>query len=301
MTMHRNGRVCPPPLFVIGSPRSGTTLLRLMLTSHPALVIPPECGFVMWLYPRFGAWTAREYAVSVNRLLFAEAVSASRKFETWGLSVEDLMDALEAGEPQGFGEACACVYRLFAQRAGKAEAAWGDKNNHYLSSMETLKSIFPDARFLHIVRDGRDVACSYREVMEFESDSPYRPSLPVQIADIAARWASDVRTIGSHMMKIGTEATFELRYEDLTAEPQSELRRVCNWLGIPFADEMLQFHRENNTGPLEPSATLDWKKRTLAPVGTGTVGRHATMLSKTDAEEFVSIASTELMRFGYLH
>ncbi|MDE2234040.1 MAG: sulfotransferase, partial [Gammaproteobacteria bacterium] len=67
----------PEPFFVIGSPRSGTTLLRLILTSHPQIVVPPECGFVTWLYPTFGEWGLSEFTIPENIERFATAVKTS--------------------------------------------------------------------------------------------------------------------------------------------------------------------------------------------------------------------------------
>lgn len=288
------------PFFVIGSPRSGTTLLRLMLTSHPRLVVPPECGFMVWLHPAFGHWGAAEFADPANVSRLAGEVSASRKFETWELDRAEIETAITHRAPRTYGEACDSIYRLFCTHAGKAMATWGDKNNYYLSHIPTLRAIFPQARFIHIVRDGRDVACSYREVMTLDSHSPYRPSLPVAITQIATQWADDIRTIGAQLAAMDGDAAIELRYEDLTADPTRELTRLCDWLGERFDPGMLQFHDGNRAQHLEPAATMDWKQRTLDPVSTQTVGRHALLLAEAEASEFVAIAGSELRRYHYL-
>ena len=289
-----------PPFFVIGSPRSGTTLLRLMLTSHPRLIVPPECGFMVWLHPSFGHWGAAEFADPANVARFADEVGRSRKFETWGITRAQVESTLTGHAPQGFGDACDAIYRLYCRHSGKPTATWGDKNNYYLSHVTTLKAIFPQARFIHIVRDGRDVACSYREVMRLGSDSPYRPALPVAIGEIAAQWAQDIHTIRAQFATMDPDATIELRYEDLTADPRRELARLCDWLGEAYSPAMLDFHDANRAQHLEPSATMDWKQRTLDPVSADTVGRHAVLLDDAEASAFVAIAGDALRAYRYL-
>jgi hypothetical protein len=278
-----------PPFFVIGSPRSGTTLLRLMLTSHPQLVVPPECGFAVWLHPMFGQWKAEEFRDRGHVLRFAEAVASCRKFETWGISASHIAEAIVRDHPDSYGNACACIYRAFCARIGKSTASWGDKNNYYLSHMSIIRTIFPQARFIHIVRDGRDIACSYREVMTIRSNSPYRPLLPVAIDEIAEQWVHDIQTIRRQSKTMGSNSFMEVRYEDLTTHPKIELLRICAWLGVNFASAMLHFDQENLFRHLEPAA-----------VTSDTVGRYAWMLDESDIARFEDIAADELRHYGYL-
>ena len=287
------------PFFVIGSPRSGTTLLRLMLASHPRLVIPPECGFITWLYPTFGDWQSLDFSNPEKIKRFVGTVIASRKFETWGISANQLTDAINQHHPRDYGEACALGYRIFCEHAGKPLAIWGDKNNYYLSQIEILRAIFSQARFIHIVRDGRDIACSYREVMSIDTDSPYRPELPLKIDEIAKQWAMNIQTIRQSFSELNSSKVFELRYEDLVADPQGTLTNICSWLGVGFSSDMLQFHKVNRIHRLEPTATLDWKRRTLEPVKTSAVGRYKRQLMKSEIDTFEFIAHLELGLYGY--
>jgi LPS sulfotransferase NodH len=284
------------PFFVIGSPRSGTTLLRLMLTSHPALVVPPECGFAAWLHPQFAEWDGGTEQCG----RFVAAVAASRKFDTWGLDADALAAAFAADPPRSYAAACDRVYRAYCLAAGKPAARWGDKNNFYLEHVARLRAIFPGARFIHQVRDGRDVACSYREVMAMGSASPYRPELPTGIADIARLWAGNVRTIAHQLETIPPGDRFQVRYEDLVADPAATLAPLCAWLGVDFDVAMLRFHEANRELGLEPAATMDWKRRTTEPASAATVGRHRALLDAAEIGIFEDVAGAELRRFGYL-
>ncbi len=284
------------PFFIIGSPRSGTTLLRLMLTSNPDLVVPPECGFIAWLYPHFFGWKG---ANETNIRDFAVAVFGSKKFETWGLGREEIEQALMARRPRWYADACSAVYERFAEKNLKPQARWGDKNNYYLKHITRLSKIFVEARFVHIVRDGRDVACSYRDVMALGSKSPYRPTLPMQIGDIARQWSEDLREIRAQLSLLNDCVFFELRYEDLVSNPSVELERLCEWLGTRYTPEMLSFHQANQSNELEPKLTLDWKMRTLEPVSTSTIGRYRVLLSESEIAEFCKWADSDLRRYGY--
>lgn len=285
------------PFFIIGSPRSGTTLLRLMLTSHPHIVVPPEAGFAVWLYPLFGSNTFVD-AESLKAL--AIDIAGSRKFSTWGIPIDALAAGLRTAKPRSYGDACSSVYRLYCATHGKPSARWGDKNNFYLNHIELLRQIFPEAMYLHIVRDGRDVACSYREVMALDSSSPYLPTLPRDIRQIAETWAGDVRRIRSQLALLPPGASLELRYEDLTANPEATLQTICGWLGTGYSPDMLDFHRFNSDLALEPMATLDWKRKTLLPLNSDGVGRYLRDLQPDEVHDFVMLASSELRAYGYL-
>src|SRR5690606_27950046 len=250
----------------------------------------PECVFALWLWPAFGSWTELEFAEASRRDLLASRIVAARKFETRGLSHRVVANAITAAEPQDYAVAGAALYRLWGSRKGKSIGIWGDKNNYFLAHIGELKALFPSARFLHIVRDGRDVACSYREVMALRTSSIYRPELPVEIGEIAARWSGDVRTIRDQLGRIASDDTLELRYEDLVRDAPAELRRICLWLGVEFEARMLRFHEANRKQGLEPAATLDWKTRTLDPVNGATVSRHRSLLSDDERLTFDLIA-----------
>jgi hypothetical protein len=271
-----------------------------MLTSHPALVVPPECGFAAWLFPDYGAWGADEFADAALRARFVAAVAAARKFDTWELPAERVDAALAGRAPRDYAEACERIYRLYAATVDKPHARWGDKNNFYLNHIARLRDIWPAARFVHLVRDGRDVACSYREVMAQASTSPYAPALPTDIAKIAGTWAQDVRTIAEGLAGVPAADRFGLRYEDLTTAPEATLAPLCAFLGVAFDPAMLQFHQANREQALEPAATMDWKRRTTEPANPGTVGRHKALLSAQEIGTFEATAGAELRRHGYL-
>lgn len=287
------------PLFVLGSPRSGTSLLRLMLTSHPQLVIPPECGFILWLAPEFGAWDERSCDDGAIRGRFLSALGAARKFNTWGLSTAAVDDEIRAVRPKTYAELCAAVVRAYRRKQEKSASIWGDKNNYYVRHVAELFALYPRGRFLHIVRDVRDVACSYREVMEADFSSPFSPNLPTDIDAIADVWTKDVSRLVSDFEHIPQARKATIRYEDVVADPARVLDGICRWLSVPYCDEMLDFHARNRARGLEPEETMGWKAKTLLPIDRESVGRYRQRLSRTEADQLARRAAPWLERLGY--
>lgn len=288
------------PLFVIGSPRSGTSLLRLILTSHSQILIPPECGFIIWLHKKYGDWQARDNNEPWRRSSFITDLFKCKKFDTWfqeKAKVErDLIDC----QPASYADLCRVVYFSFASSIRKKFSIWGDKNNFHINHLDELHKLYETARFIHIVRDGRDVACSYREVMSSKSESPYAPKLVTDIGAIAVEWSSNVMKVDKFMSVIPVTHSKTIRYEDLVTETLPTIKGICSWLGVGYEAVMLDFYKENRNNKLEPALTLDWKKKTLQPITDSTVGRHSTFLRDDEHETFLKIGGRSLRRFDYI-
>jgi len=288
------------PMFIIGSPRSGTSLLRLVMTTHSQILIPPECGFIIWLQKKYADWNVSYNSDPVRVGGFLVDLFASKKFDTWLMDKDVIETQIALHKPASFAELCAVVYLAFGALTGKDFSVWGDKNNFYLNHIAKLQQLYDGARFLHIVRDGRDVACSYREVMSANSSSPYAPKLDTEISRIATEWSDNVTKVDSLLAAMPREAAMTIRYEDLVGSPRQTISIVCNWLGVKFEGEMLNFHQQNVKNKLEPELTLDWKKRTLKPISDDTVGRYARLLNEEELNRFLGIAEPALLKFSYL-
>lgn len=287
------------PLFVIGNPRSGTSLLRLMLSSHSRVLIPPECGFIVWLHDKYAQWTQASTQDAQARSAFLDDLNACKKFDTWGLAREQVETTILALQPQSYAALCGAVVFAYARAQGKDISLWGDKNNFYTQCVDTLIGLYPAARFLHIVRDGRDVAVSYREVMRSSSSSPYAPHLNTDAGDIAAEWSDNVTRVEQSLSGIASSRRALVHYEDLVADPEAAMIKICEWLGLEFQPGMLSPHLQGDGRGLEPPATLDWKRRTLEPVSADTVGRYRVAMPADDIQSFEAIAGPVLTRFGY--
>jgi hypothetical protein len=285
------------PIFVIGSPRSGTTLLRLMLTCHRNIVIPPECGFAVWLWPRYRHWPIEREPNLLDR--FAGDVLQCRKIETWGLDRASLLNGLRADSPRTYAAAAASVYCVYGRACQRTFSRWGDKNNFYLDHIDTLHGLFPSAIFVHIVRDGRNVACSYRQLQARHLAAQYAPQLPTAAADIARQWSADIATIRASLARLPPAQAVELRFQDLTGDPERELQRLCAALGEPYDPGMCNYHVRNRDEGLEPPDFLAWKEKTLEAPQPEDPRRFRELLSEAEIRTFEAIAGEALRAYEF--
>src|SRR5690606_19487286 len=136
-----------------------------------------------------------------------------------------------------------------------------DKNNYYINHIEDLPKIWPNAKYIHLIRDGRDVACSYIDIKEIQTDSQFIPKLPTDIKEIAKEWSDNNSRIAS-IQKWSPENYYMLRYEDLVTEPKDVLIKLLHFLKLDFNETMLDYFNQNNDKSQEPIETIAWKKKT---------------------------------------
>ena len=259
---------------VLGVSRSGTTLLKAMLDAHSQLAIPTESYFVPQLWDRHGE--------RPNRDELLEDVARLERIRQWGVELEDVAERLPA-EPT-FAEAIDAIYRSYAEGHGKSR--YGDKTPLYMQHLDVLPRAFPDARYVHIVRDGRDAALSLLAMTR-------RPRLnlarPRGIGDFACAWSREVRAA----RRFGRDHSYlELRYEDLVAEPEVRLREVCAFLGLEYEPGMLEYHRRE-----DPALHADHPRLAQPPVPDARSWRRE--LGAREGELFEAIAGDTLSELGY--
>src|SRR5688572_21194201 len=143
----------PSPMpVIVGVPRSGTTLLRMMIDAHPSVAIPPETGFL----PRLA-----DLATGLDSADAAWKVITT--FPTWPdfhLDAAALRARFDRRSPLSPADAARAFYSSYAARLGKTQ--WGDKTPSYGADLDRIASLLPEARFIHMIRDGRDVMVSVR-------------------------------------------------------------------------------------------------------------------------------------------
>lgn len=215
------------PIFVLGCPRSGTTLLQLMLHAHPRIAIPPETRFLITLYNRrneFGDLREEQ-----NRRALAAAITGPRKtlFYDLGLDAGEVTEEIVAGPPT-LGSALGTVFRAYARRFGKPR--WGDKRPGYYQYIPALLRLFPDAQIVHLIRDGRDCVASLKGMPWFQHD--------IHVA--IATWLEAIAAGRRAARRLPAGTYYELRYEELVAEPPGQLSALCEFLGEDYHPAMAE-------------------------------------------------------------
>jgi len=284
------------PLFIIGTPRSGTTLLRLMLNNHKNIVVPPECSFAVWWYEKYKDWN-KDFIRDKNKInSFIHDLRSSKKIENWNINYNDLKENILSKKPESYSELVSTIYEFYGIFSGRVFNRWGDKNNYYLHHINTIKKLFPGAYFIHIIRDGRDVACSYKELDKKKIYSKYSPRLPKNIVDIANEWLKNITIIRKSFSELKWENVYEVKYENLVNYPKNELRKICIFLDEPYDSNMLSYYYKNND---EPKEFLQWKSKILEKPTNIHIGRYLRELTTEEMDIFNNIAKQMLKLYGY--
>lgn len=270
----------PPPFFIVGAQRSGTTMLRLMLNRHADLVVPFESGFITDFVARQTEFGDLADPANAARML---AVIAAHPLVNKGNLIQD-EEAILSRPISDYASLCDAIFSTYA--AAKGKRRWGDKTPSYVTEIEHLWRLFPGCKFVHIVRDGRDVALSNLRV------GWGIHNLPRAAHDW--RW----KTLLAHKMGalLGTNY-FELRYEELVIAPEQHLRRVCEFLELDFDAQMLSYH-ENAANEM-PQASLAWHRNSIKAPDRSLVYAWKYDMPKADRIIFEQIASDALETFGY--
>lgn len=208
----------PGPFFIVGSARSGTTFLRLTMNAHPLVAVPPESRFITELH---------EGGNEVEVEAFLQTLSAHQRFAAWELPIAAVRDQLSAATRVAYADAIRAAYCAFAEAHGKKY--WGDKTPRYVEHIPELAQLFPDGRFIHLIRDGRDVALSYADV----------PFGPKTVAKAAELWANRVAKGMRDGRVLERGRYIEIMYTDLVEDNEGEIKDICTFLGLEFDPMML--------------------------------------------------------------
>lgn len=248
-----------PPLFIVGAQRSGTTMLRLMLDSHSQIAIPFETDFIAKHYLEQSAFGDLQDDANVALLLQSiQTSSFVKRGELADIASSDVMPHIETRDYAGVIDA---LFRTWASTLGKRR--WGDKTPG-VSHLHVLDKLFPKAVFVHLIRDGRDVAVSRMTTWRQRS-----------LLEIAHDWCWKVTSIRRFAVIWG-DRYHEIRYEDLVKCPSDVLQTLCNKIGVPYESAMLEYHRtavdrmpaysvehhhQSSIQPPDPVKICSWKKK----------------------------------------
>lgn len=223
-----------PFFFVVGRPRSGTTLLRTLFDAHPNVNFPPECQFIVNLYPKYGRinnWNEKNINEFYNDLI------SQWLFDTWKIDNDVLKKRLltYVGN-HSYGTICKAVYLEYNSLFNKESIDFiGDKNPGYAIYTKLLTKIFPEAKFIHIIRDYRDNFVSIKNV-DFELPVP---SLVVQ------KWKYFYKKFKKD--SLSNPDSYRLQnYEKLARNPQTEFAQLCDFIGINYNESVFNFHEKKD-------------------------------------------------------
>ena len=278
-----------PYLFIVGCARSGTTLLRRIVDAHPEIAITTEMHWISHYL---------NYFKNQNRLVTPKLVSelaGHKRFAQFEIPREEFEGLLGSGETIPYPTFLNRVFGLYGKIKNKPLV--GNKTPAYVRRIPTLHALWPDAKFVHIIRDGRDVCLSILNWKKAERTAGRYASWEEDpVSTTALWWERKVRKAREDGAALGSGLYHETLYEALVEDPQRECERLCEFLGVPYYDAMIRF-AEGKTKTDLPNARKTPKKAWL-PITSG-MRNWRTEMPATDIQRFEAAAGNLLEELGY--
>jgi hypothetical protein len=282
---------------IVGAPRSGTTLLRFMLDAHSDLAIPPETGFLVPCALQMSQPT-------VELQDFFQTVTGYHPdapgWADFQIPAACFRDRLTRLEPFTIADGIRAFYELYAARFGKSR--WGDKTPLYCMHARAIAALLPEAHFVHLIRDGRDVALSLRPMW-------FTPGRDIET--LAAYWRKCVTT--GREQGAACRHYLEVRYDRLVEDSRAVLEEICEFLALEFDDRMLRYYESaperlrEHQGRFRPDGSvvvtheqrLGQQHRTRQPPDRSRIAVWQQDMPRDEQQRFDAIAGDALREFGF--
>ncbi len=260
------------PIIIGGCARSGTTLMRVMLDSHKNIYCGPETGLL--------------YTKTIN----------NNKLRNISRQLDVPYDTLLKIKNNSISN-IQFIENIFTTLQENAEKKrWGEKSPLNVLHLARIFKYFPNGRFIHLIRDGRDTSCSLKhfpntrvvngEVIQLDTNNPLDKCIKRWVHDVkkGLEWREDSRY-------------YEVKYEDLISEPETILRGVLNFLDEPWDDNVLNYHKVSSANRAKEKIPQNISAQ--KPIYKSAYGRWRNELSETDKKLFKELAGDLLIELGY--
>ena len=272
------------PFFIIGSGRSGNTLLRSILSGNSDISIPPESYRIPFAIKKFHIFNNRDWDNLISQVL--KEFKDCKEFYTWEIDITDVQKRLEdiADSKRTLSNIFDELFCTYAEKHSPGSKIWGDKTPMNTLYLDWIGTVFPRSKFIHIIRDGRDVASSYLKMERYDT-----------ILEAANRWINSIESAQSFGSKI-KENYIEIRYEELVTKPEEVIKDTCDFLDIDYDSKMLDHTKQvKKLGDTDKEHHSNLSK----PISSDSVGKWRNNLSESDQESITKLLHKHLQRLGY--
>jgi hypothetical protein len=272
------------PIFIIGTERSGSNLLRAILNEHPNIAIPHPPHLLKELQPLIGVYGDLNEDSNFRSLIRDAIRLVELHFVPWPLRLDAELVFTSANHRDLYS-----IYALFQEQYLRftRKKRWGCKSTFMVRHVDDILAHHLRPQMIHLVRDGRDVAASARKSVF----NHYHPHY------VAKLWARQQREAFEAGRRLPADLFLRVRYEDLLERPGSEVKRICDFLGESYSDNLLGYFQSREATELS-ALSASWKNLSR-PILSGNVGKFHKELSSTEIFEFERVAADELVRQGY--
>lgn len=270
------------PIFVVGMPRSGTTLVSSKLSAHPEISIAPESHFLNYWMQRFDPESLN---TACGFSSFWDEFIQSERFQYFEIEPIQLLESISQVSQFKAKQLFSNLLKEYAQKSKKPR--WGEKTPAHYAHIDELLSWYPNARIIYMVRDPRAVAASMKQV----------PWGGERVIAYALRWNDSIEKL----KKWNDSRILMVQYEHFVESPESSLRLICSFVDESFQDQMLG----KQSSPVSSSRlySSDWANAHLSsaskPVNTDSLLRWKTSLSTKEIALIEHLCSDKMEEFSY--
>jgi len=275
------------PLFIVGCARSGTTLLETMLNKHPEICINHESHFIIDLMRRY--IFGRKYRGKNSLSDFVNDLLSHKRYSLWQDKQKINRNEFSYYRGKSVPEIYEAVFSRYAH--GENKSMWGDKTPKYVNFIVFLSEIFPESRFIHIIRDGRDVALSAIERKWGPGNlwqSAHYWKIQTTLGIVAGRWLKFTGQQNRYL---------EIKYEDLLNNTEAILRNICTFLNVNYHDSMLTYYE--SSAKHIPEAYSYVHRKVKEKPDTSRIGKWKNEMSRNELIKFEKIAGSLLTALNY--
>ncbi|MBU0547950.1 MAG: sulfotransferase [Candidatus Omnitrophica bacterium] len=272
------------PIFIIGTERSGTNLLRVILNSHSNIAIPHPPHIMKNFFKLEPLYFNLSRDINFQRLINDVVKMVELHFYPWEIKIDKDRIFREV-KGRNLISIFFSIYDQYLESTKKKR--WGCKSTFMIYHVALIRQYYPLAKFIYMVRDGRDVAVSGKKTIFNHYSVYYTALLWKKEQEIGIFWLG----------KLPKDRILLIKYEDLLSEPDKMARIACSFLDEPYQENMLNYFSTNEA---KKSASLSaaWKN-TSASIIIDNFGKFKTELKKKEIDLFEAVSGQELDYFSY--
>ena len=268
--------------FIVGSGRCGSTLLRVILERHPSISVVPEISVALpEVVDLFLNNKNEEYDYYIDR--FFDIYSRQENWKNLGITKPDLVSNIcKTGNP--VPDFITSIYQSYSHMQGGSGILFGDKHPYLTFNIPYTHAIYPEAKYIHLVRDGRDVVASWNKSV----------GLGLSVEEASMRWNWALKEVERFKFLI-KKNLFEVRYEHLVVSPEETLKSICDFLEVAYTEALFDLSFETTS-----DLNKDHHKGVSDKISSSSIGKWETLLSKQELKSMLPILERRLVRYGYI-
>lgn len=283
---NKKNNISCAPFLIIGSGRSGNTLLRAILVSNPKIAIPPESFVLHRIVKKFQAYSFLPWRELV-KLIVGEFESSSHFF-TWEINMYGVYDRLFKldKEKRTLANIIDEIFCYYSERKFPNFEIWGDKTPLNTLHLDLIDNLFDNAKYINLIRDGRDVVSSYLKMGRYAS-----------VEEAAYRWKRSIELARKFGKNKSKNEYIEIRYEKLVSNPSNEIKKICEFLNVGFHKDMIEHQKIANE--LSDVKQMPHYSNVKNPINTDSIGKWKRNLSDEQRIKVEELLNDKLKELNY--